>query len=63
MNAAGLFVRCLKNEDVDYIFGVPGPPIGTDCLPPAHMGSPRVGSYALRVPGTRSQAPQSAQGT
>ena len=24
MNAAELFVRCLENEDVDYIFGIPG---------------------------------------
>ncbi len=24
MNAAELFVRCLENEEVDYIFGIPG---------------------------------------
>ena len=24
MNAAELLVRCLENEDVDYIFGIPG---------------------------------------
>ena len=24
MKAAELFVRCLENEDVDYIFGLPG---------------------------------------
>ncbi len=24
MTAAELFVRCLENEDVDYIFGIPG---------------------------------------
>jgi acetolactate synthase-1/2/3 large subunit len=24
MNAAELFVRCLENEDVDYVFGIPG---------------------------------------
>ena len=23
MKAAELFVRCLENEDVDYIFGIP----------------------------------------
>jgi acetolactate synthase-1/2/3 large subunit len=24
MKAAGLFVKCLENEGVEYIFGVPG---------------------------------------
>ena len=24
MNAAELFVRCLENEEVDYVFGIPG---------------------------------------
>ena len=24
MTAAELFVRCLENEDVDYVFGIPG---------------------------------------
>ena len=24
MNAAELFVRCLENEGVEYIFGIPG---------------------------------------
>ncbi len=24
MNAAQLLVRCLENEGVDYVFGVPG---------------------------------------
>src|SRR5689334_6377392 len=24
MNAAGLLVKCLENEEVDYIFGLPG---------------------------------------
>ncbi len=24
MKAAELFVRCLENEDIDYIFGIPG---------------------------------------
>ena len=24
MKGAELFIRCLENEDVDYIFGIPG---------------------------------------
>ncbi len=45
MNAAQLFVKCLENEGVEYIFGIPGEEnldLMDALLDPASGSSPRA---------------------